>query len=85
MVYKKRKPQTKIRLRVQEVAGKRGIDMAVLARRADIGMTTMRRVWHNSATGTKGGEPLENVNLKVLEDIANVLGVEPWELLKKVE
>ena len=84
MVYKKRKPQTKIRLRVQEVAGERGIDMAVLARRADIGMTTMRRVWHNSATGAKGGVPLESVNLKVLEDIADVLGVEPWELLKRV-
>lgn len=83
MPYKKRKPQTKIRLRVQELAGERGIDMAVLARRADIGMTTMRRVWHNSATGAKGGMPLESVNLKVLEDIADVLGVEPGELLKK--
>jgi DNA-binding Xre family transcriptional regulator len=84
MPYKKRKAQTKIRLRVQELAGERGIEMSVLARRADIGMTTMRRVWHNSATGSKGGEPLESVNLKVLEDIADVLGVEPGELLKRV-
>lgn len=84
MPYKKRKPQTTIRLRVQELASERGIDMAVLARRADIGMTTMRRVWYNSATGVKGGAPLESVNLKVLEDIARVLDVDPGELLKRM-
>lgn len=83
MAFKKAKPQTKIRLRVAEIAKERGMDMATLARRAEIGMTTMRRMWHNTATGSIGGDPLESVNLKVLEDIADVLGVEPGELLGK--
>jgi len=85
MAFKKAKPQTKIRLRVHKIAIERGMDMATLAREAKLGMTTLRRVWHNSASGTIGGEPLESMNLKVLEDLAEVLGVEPGDLLEKIK
>jgi hypothetical protein len=76
------KAKTRLRLKVREVAEEKGISMAVLARRANIGITTAQRIWNNSATAAKGGPPLESVSLKVLEDVAEVLGVEPWDLIR---
>lgn len=76
--------RTKLRLKIRELAEERGWAMAVLARQTDIGTTTMQRLWWSSATGKKGtaeDDPLENVSLKMLEDIAEKLGVEPWTLL----
>jgi DNA-binding Xre family transcriptional regulator len=76
------KTRTKLRLRVREVAESQGISMAVLARRADLGMSTAKRVWHNSQTGSIGAEPLTSIDLLVLEKIADVLDVNPWDLIR---
>ena len=75
------KNRTKIRLRVQEFAKAKGFTMASLSRRADIGLSTVQRYWHNSSTGAVGGERLQSVDLWALEAIARVLEVQPGELL----
>lgn len=77
-----------IKLRIKELAEKKGGEKAEyglshIARRTGIGMTTMRRMYHGTASG-KIDDPkeLENVNLKILEKIAVDLGVEPCDLLQ---
>jgi DNA-binding Xre family transcriptional regulator len=73
-----------IQLRVSEIAKQQSMSMSALARRADLGMTTMRRMWHGTANGNIEGEPLENISLIVLEKLAVALGVEPCDLLKYI-
>jgi DNA-binding Xre family transcriptional regulator len=74
-----------IRLRVKEIATARGENAATLARQTGLGITTIRRYWHGTALGTTGGRLLENVNLAALEAIADVLNVEPGELIERVK
>jgi len=72
-------------LRVRQVAEAKGISLSQLQRQADLGMTTVRRMWHGTGDGRQDGEPLQYVKLDVLDRIAKVLGVEPGELLVRVE
>lgn len=74
-----------LRLRVREVAEAKGITLAQLQRRADLGMTTTRRMWYGTGDGNAEGKPLQNVALDVLDRIAKVLGVEPCDLLVREE
>jgi transcriptional regulator with XRE-family HTH domain len=71
-----------LRLRIKEIAEARGISMAALGRRANVGATTLKRMYWNSSTGKIGDEPLENVNLPALERIASVLSVSAPDLLE---
>jgi DNA-binding Xre family transcriptional regulator len=70
-----------IRLCIKSIAEEKGISMSQLARDADMGMTSMRRMWHGTASGNIGDPPLENVNLVLLEKIAVALNVTPHDLL----
>jgi DNA-binding Xre family transcriptional regulator len=70
-----------VRLRIREVAEEKGLNLSQLARRADLGMTTARRMWFGTGDGREGGEPLQYVSLDALERIAKVLEVQPNVLL----
>lgn len=70
-----------VRLRIREIAEAKGLNLSQLARRADLGMTTARRMWFGTGDGREAGVPLQYVNLDVLERIARVLEVAPNDLL----
>jgi transcriptional regulator with XRE-family HTH domain len=65
-----------LRLRVREEAEKRGLNMAQLARRADIDQRTLRRIYR---------DPTQEFSTHVLAKLAAALGVAPAELLEVVD
>jgi transcriptional regulator with XRE-family HTH domain len=60
------------RLRVRELAEAQGLDIAKLARRADLGYGTVHALWNGTT---------ESPGLKTLEAIAKVLGVRTGDLI----
>ncbi len=64
-----------LRLRVKEVAEAKGFNISTLSRKADVGISTVRRLWH---------EPSRNVDFYVLERIAKALEVPATELIEDV-
>ena len=71
---KKNKGQM-IRLRVKELAEKQGLNMAQLARKADIDIRTLRRIYRH---------PTSEVSTFTLNKLATALGVSPLDLLEDV-
>jgi transcriptional regulator with XRE-family HTH domain len=65
-----------LRLKVREEAEKRGLNMAQLARRADIDQRTLRRIYR---------DPTQEISTHVLAKLAAALGVAPAELLEVVD
>lgn len=65
-----------IRLRVREVAESKGVNMSQLARRADIGFSTVKRMWK---------DPFKRTNTELLEKIAKALGVSAHDLFEEVD
>ncbi len=64
-----------IRLRVKEVARKRGFSMGKLQRDADVAYNTVKRMYKN---------PYHVVTTETLGKIARALGVSPGELIEEV-
>ena len=64
-----------LRLKIKEVAESKGINQGKLSRMADIGYSTIRRVFD---------DPYYSVNLTTLERIAKALGVPALDLLEEV-
>ncbi len=62
-----------IRLRVKEVAESQGYNMSRLARRADIDLKTVQRIWHN---------PTKEISTITLDKLAKALGVPASELIE---
>ena len=71
------------KLRVDEVAKERGINISQLQRKADIAMRTARRYWFNTQTGNTTGEPLKEISLEVLSAIAKALEVRVVDLISE--
>jgi transcriptional regulator with XRE-family HTH domain len=69
-----------LRLCIREVAEAKGLNLSQLARRADIGMTTARRMWFGTADGKEHGNPLQYISLESLEKIAVSLEIDPRDL-----
>jgi transcriptional regulator with XRE-family HTH domain len=67
-----------VKLRVKEVAEQQGLDIAKLARRADLAYATVYKAWHNKATG-------QGVGIYTLAAIAQALGVRVVDLIEEVE
>lgn len=65
-----------IRLKVREEAEKQGLNMAQLARKADIDQRTLRRIYR---------DPTQEISTVVLDKLARALGVSPSELLEVVD
>lgn len=70
-------------LRIDEVARQRGLSLSRFQIAAGMPLSSARRYWHSSATGSAGGRgSLRQVDLQTLEHIANVLQCEVFELFK---
>lgn len=65
-----------IRLKVREEAEKQGLNMAQLARKADIDQRTLRRIYR---------DPTQEISTIVLDKLARALGVSPSDLLEVVD
>jgi transcriptional regulator with XRE-family HTH domain len=65
-----------IRLRIKEEAEKQGLNMAQLARKADIDQRTLRRIYR---------DPTQEISTYVLDKLAMALGVSPASLLEAVD
>ena len=65
-----------IRLKVREEAEKQGLNMAQLARKADIDQRTLRRIYR---------DPTQEISTVVLDKLARALGVSPSDLLDVVD
>ncbi len=68
------------KLRVQEIATELGMNMSQLQKKAAVTMPSVRRYWYNTRDGKATGEPLTEVDLKVLTAIAAALGVKSRDL-----
>ena len=78
------------RLKVQEVAAARGVNLsqlhvAINQRMSDRGepvaLGTVRRYWYSTHDGRASGKPIELVNIHILGTIARVLSVPVADLL----
>jgi DNA-binding Xre family transcriptional regulator len=61
-----------IRLKVKEIAEAKGLNMAQLARKADIDVRTVRRIYR---------EPTSEISTVVLDKLATALDVKPADLI----
>ncbi len=64
-----------IKLKIKEIAESKGINQGQLSRLADVGYSTIRRIFD---------DPHYSVNFTTLERIAKALGVPATELLEEV-
>lgn len=64
-----------VRLKVREIAEQKGFNISTLSRKADVGLSTVRRLWH---------DPLRHVDFYVLERIAKALEVPVTALIEDV-
>jgi DNA-binding Xre family transcriptional regulator len=62
-----------IRLKVKEIAEARGLNMAQLARKADIDIRTVRRIYR---------DPTGEISTTVLDKLAIALNVKPSDLIE---
>jgi DNA-binding Xre family transcriptional regulator len=65
-----------IRLRVKEIAESKGLNMAQLARKADVDLRTVRRIYR---------EPTSEISTTVLDKLATALDVKPADLIDSTE
>jgi DNA-binding Xre family transcriptional regulator len=65
----------KTRLRVKEVADKKGVSLTKLSQRSEVAYNTVRRLWR---------DPYTDVTISTLQRLADVLGVNVNELLESV-
>lgn len=64
-----------LRLRVREVAERKGFNISTLSRASDVPFSTVRRVWRN---------PSYEIKLATLHKLAVTLGVPTSELIEDV-
>lgn len=71
-----------VRLRVKELAESRGLNLATFQREAKLGMTTARRLWHNTSSGNTDGPPLRRLDYDSLELLCRFFSVTPNDLIE---
>jgi len=64
-----------VRLKVREIAEQKGFNISTLSRKADVGLSTVRRLWH---------DPSRHVDFNVLERLAKALDVPVTALIEDV-
>jgi len=65
-----------IRLKVREIAEQQGFNMSRLARRADIDLKTLQRIWH---------DPTKEISTSTLDKLAKALNVPASELVETIQ
>lgn len=63
-----------VKLKIKEIAEEKGFNMASLTRKADLGFSTIKRMWRN---------PYKSVSTEILEKIARALGVSIHDLIEE--
>lgn len=74
-----------IRLRVRLLAETRGLNLSTFQREAKLPMTTARRIWFSTSTGSVDGPPLAHISFDVLDHLSQFFGVEPGDLIERVD
>jgi hypothetical protein len=74
-----------VRLRVRELAQARGLNLSTFQREAKLPMSTARRVWFSTSTGSADGEPLQQISFDVLDHLSAFFGVAPGELFERIQ
>lgn len=64
-----------VQLKVREIAEQKGYNISTLSRKADVGLSTVRRLWR---------DPSRHVDFYVLERIAKALDVPVTALIEDV-
>jgi DNA-binding Xre family transcriptional regulator len=64
-----------VRLKVREIAEQQGYNISTLSRKADVGLSTIRRLWH---------DPYRHVDFDVLERLGKALEVPVTALIEDV-
>lgn len=64
-----------VRFKVREIAEQKGFNISTLSRKADVGLSTVRRLWH---------DPNRNVDFFVLERLAKALEVPVTALMEDI-
>jgi DNA-binding Xre family transcriptional regulator len=64
-----------VRLKVREIAQEKGYNISTLSRKANVGLSTVRRLWR---------DPYRHVDFYVLERIAKALEVPATALIEDV-
>lgn len=64
-----------VRLKVKEIAEQKGLNISTLSRKSDVGLSTVRRLWH---------DPHRHADLFVLERIAKALEVPVTALIEDI-
>jgi hypothetical protein len=72
-----------VRLRVRELAIARGFNLSTFQREAKLPMSTARRVWFSTSTGSPEGEPLQQISFDVIDQLSAFFGVAPGELFER--
>lgn len=73
------------RLRLREIAELKGYTISSVSRESKLTLNMIRRYWYNTSNGLENGPPLTEVSLSALEAIADVLGIEPGDLIERSE
>jgi hypothetical protein len=73
-----------VRLRVRELAEARGLNLSTFQREAKLPMSTARRVWFSTSSGSAQGEPLAQISFDVIDTLSRFFGVEPGDLFERV-
>jgi DNA-binding Xre family transcriptional regulator len=64
-----------VRFKVREIAEQKGFNISTLSRKADVGLSTVRRLWH---------DPNRYVDFYVLERLAKALEVPVTALIEDI-
>jgi DNA-binding Xre family transcriptional regulator len=64
-----------VRFKIREIAEQKGYNISTLSRKADVGLSTVRRLWH---------DPYRHVDFDVLERLAKTLEVPVTALIEDV-
>ena len=71
------------RLRLRQLAEARDFNMSSLSRDSRLTINMVRRYWYNTSNGLEDGPPLKEVSLPALDALADVLGVQPGDLIER--
>lgn len=74
-----------VRLRVRELAQARGLNLSTFQREAKLPMSTARRVWFSTSTGSPEGEPLQQISFDVIDSLSLFFDVAPGELFERIQ
>ena len=74
-----------VRLRVRELAEARGLNLSTFQREAKLPMTTARRVWFSTGSGSPEGEPLQQISFDVIDTLARFFEIAPGDLFARAD